>query len=250
MKTAQIALVAHAALAMLDEFNGDTDVVHDFELLPEGRQAGLVAGVELLVTDLDATAEARHLAWMEQMTANEWVYGKKLDEENKLHPRLVAFSDLPKSEQEKEVMFHAIVRALSKIEVPAEAAPLVVQTTITGMTPIQYIGGRDEHHDNLYGSGLEWKNGQTRNVPSAIALKMLAHDDTYKQNGTAVSEATTVADKDKPEKLPVPLPNLDGMNKQELMTFAQQHYGEHLHHKMNEGNMRDRIMALVQARGR
>lgn len=119
------------------------------------------------------------------------------------------------------------------------------------MTGIKYIGDREQHTDNLYGTGLIWTSGQVHNVEDGIAARMLAHADVYKEAKAVKGEVPAVAIQVvEPEKLPVPLPNLDTMDKQELRTFAQQHYGENLHHAMSEVNMRSTIHSFIQARGR
>lgn len=121
------------------------------------------------------------------------------------------------------------------------------------MIGIKYIGGRESHIDNLYGTNLAFTPGQTHNVDDAIAKRMLVHTDTY-------DEVKAVKDKPVAEvaKNPVeatkeqsePLPHLEGMGKPELMAFAQQHYGEKLHHAMSEVNMRAKVLGFIQARGR
>lgn len=117
------------------------------------------------------------------------------------------------------------------------------------MVGIKYIGTRETHTDNLYGTNLVWKPGQVHNVDDSVAARLLHHADVYAEAKPVKGEAAAVMPME-PEKLPTPLPNLEGMNKTELRTFAQQHYGENLHHAMSEANMRDAILALVQARGR
>jgi len=119
------------------------------------------------------------------------------------------------------------------------------------MIGIKYIGTREVHEDNLYGTGLRFAPDEVHNVDDTIAEKMLAHTDVYEGVKPIKGEAAaTVATKTESENLPIPLPNLEGMNKQELTAFAQQHYGEKMHHKMSEENMRSAIMGYIQARGR
>ena len=252
MKSIYIASVAHIALAALSEFAGEQDVVHEFDKLPDAQKEGLIAGVNMLIEDPNAGADARHNAWMEKMLAEGWKFSKKRDDAAKTHPRLVPFDSLPKKEIAKETLLHAIVRNMASGEQPSVAATKTAPAT-AGTVPVKYIGKKDEHKDNLYGTGLEWNPGQVHHVPAAAAAKMLAHTDTYAQDGAAVAgvaESKAPAKDAAAQKLPVPLPNLDGMTTQELVNFAQQHYGEKLPDDMSEENMRAKVLGFIQARGR
>lgn len=254
MKNIQIASVAYLALAALSSFAGEQDVVTEFKSLSPGQQEGLIAGVDLLIANPEAGADARHNAWMEKMLAYGWVRGgKKMDEEKKTHPRLCPFGELPKKEQAKEQLLLAIVRELGAIEVTpgvSATAQVAAKQGIAGSVPIKYIGNRDEHKDNLYGTGLEFAPGQVHSVSAAVAAKMLAHTDVYEQSGDATQGAAATTQDSEPTKLPVPLVNLDGMNSVELVNFAQQHYGEHFAADMPEEAMRSKILGYIQARGR
>lgn len=117
------------------------------------------------------------------------------------------------------------------------------------MIGIKYIGTREVHEDNLYGTGLTFAPDEVHNVEDTIAARMLVHADTYKETKAVKGEPAATAATTEMEQI-VPLPNLEGMNRQELTTFAQQHYGEKFHHKMSEENMRSSIHAIIQARGR
>jgi len=118
------------------------------------------------------------------------------------------------------------------------------------MIGIKFIGDRESHIDNLYGTNLTFKPGQVHNVEDAIAKRMLVHTDAYAEakpvKGAPVAEAEKPAAKEEAE----PLPHLGGMGKPELMAFAQQHYGEKLHHAMSEDNMRAKVLGFIQAHGR
>jgi hypothetical protein len=50
--------------------------------------------------NLDVLAEAEHNGWMAERMLNKWRYGKKLDEEKRLHPMLIPYSQL--SEDDKD----------------------------------------------------------------------------------------------------------------------------------------------------
>lgn len=153
-------------------------------------------------------------------------------------------------EEVKAFIVQAVRLALTPFLTVASAAA-------KGITPpagvgIQYIGDRESHHDNLYGTNLTWSPGQVHNVPPAAAKKMLAHSDVYAEveaNGDEEFGDFTEDDKEPPDKLSPLLPNLDGMTKQDMQAYAQQHFGEKLHHAMSEDNMRAKIVNLIGERG-
>ncbi len=70
-----------------------------------------VAGVRLHWFE-DHGPEASHEAWMAHKLADGWVYGPVKDSEAKTHPCLVPFAELPREQQAKDYIFHAVVHAL------------------------------------------------------------------------------------------------------------------------------------------
>lgn len=254
MKSIHIATVVVMAVAALSK-----DGVQAFELLTESQQKGLTDGIDMLIADSDATHEARHAAWMDDMLANGWIYGEADDAENKVSARLVPFEHLPESEQTKEKVLHAIVRAMSTgemgdltITAPVqEASQAPVLVPLIGQVAVKYIGKREEHEDNLYGTGLKFAPNEVHNVNKDAAAKMLLHADVYElAKEVPGSQPAAPANNQNPDKQAVPLPNLDGMDKQGLITFAQQHFGQVLPANMKEVNMRSKILSLVQSQGR
>lgn len=119
------------------------------------------------------------------------------------------------------------------------------------MRGIKYIGEREAHIDNLYGTGLTWAPGEVHNVSDEAATKMVAHTDVYEEVKPVKGEAAAAILKaTEPDPNKAPLPNLEGMDKVELQSYAQQHYGLQLHHRMTEANMRAQILSLIQSKGR
>lgn len=61
--------------------------------------------------DADVDPKASHDAWMAHKLADGWMYDpfKRID--HKLHPGLVPFDQLPRSEQVKNFLFRAVVHA-------------------------------------------------------------------------------------------------------------------------------------------
>lgn len=126
-------------------------------------------------------------------------------------------------------------------------SPFLLEASMIG---IKYIGNREMHSDNLYGTKLEFTPGQIHNVDDVIAKRMLAHTDTYAEAKPVKNAPVATPAIEAPKEQTEPLPHLDGMGKPELIAFAQQHYGEKLHHAMSEDNMRSKVLGFIQARGR
>lgn len=127
---------------------------------------------------------------------------------------------------------------------------VAVQSTL-GMVGVKYIGNRESHIDNLYGTGLEWVPGQAHNVAKATAKMLLSHADVYEECEADSNEVvlSQPANGEKDEGRMTALPNLEGMDKDALVTFAQQHFGERMHKTMKEDTMRERILGMIQERG-
>ncbi len=90
------------------------DVGEDYGISKE-RLEGLVAGTKWALDNPDATPEDNHKSWMESKREQGYVYGDKLSVEAKTHPSMVPFEDLPKIEQDKDVMDLLMVKLANKL---------------------------------------------------------------------------------------------------------------------------------------
>lgn len=226
-----------------------------WEEAPGGLQNSIMKAVDLRLAAPEAGPEASHEAWMAEKEAEGWAFGLVKDEENKTHPCMVPFADLPKEQQAKDYIFMAVVKAMAPA-LEEKAAKKVVARGVADMVGVKYVGNRETHYDNLYATNLTWTPGQTHNVPAKTAELMLLHADVYERATTVDGEVVVAPANEEeeqaapPNKMPIPLPNLDGMSKAEMQDFAQMHYGEKLHHAMSEANMRSKILGIIQERGR
>ncbi|NRQ35996.1 hypothetical protein HII36_29805 [Nonomuraea sp. NN258] len=111
MEPADAARICHEANRALQLATGDPDPSEHWEYAPGWQRDSAVAGVE--VAQRGATPEELHEAWAERKRAEGWTYGVFKDDEDKTHPCLVPYADLPPEQRLKDVLFAAIVKAVS-----------------------------------------------------------------------------------------------------------------------------------------
>lgn len=112
MTKEQIARICHEANLGLCAAHGDTSQ-KTWDLAEGWQRESAIKGVEFAQSNPDAPASAQHDAWSADKIAAGWTYGAKKDAEAKTHPCLVSFDDLPEFQRAKDVLFKAIVKALS-----------------------------------------------------------------------------------------------------------------------------------------
>lgn len=100
------------AILVVDTVNAYKRAVHlpETPKTPE-RLAGIVAGIKNLWENPGISPYENHEAWAERMFADGWVHGPLLSEENKIHPALVPFEDVPDFYKINDLLFLAIVNA-------------------------------------------------------------------------------------------------------------------------------------------
>lgn len=111
-KVFAIAQVCHQANKAWCELNGDNSQKDWNEAEPWQRESA-IKGVVFTIDNPDAPESAQHDAWARDKVDAGWVYGDVKDGDNKTHPCLVPFEQLPVHQQKKDVLFRAIVKALS-----------------------------------------------------------------------------------------------------------------------------------------
>lgn len=109
MTVEQIARVCHEANKGYCESIGDVSQV-SWDDAPDWQKYSAVVMVGKALDG--ATPEQLHESWSAQKVGDGWVYGPVKDAEAKTHPCLVAYRDLPESQQVKDRLFVAVVRAL------------------------------------------------------------------------------------------------------------------------------------------
>lgn len=108
-----IAKACHEANRAYCEFLGDKSQV-PWHQAPTDIKESAMNGAAYLIRNPTAPATASHENWMKHKIAAGWKYGEKKDATAKTHPCLVPFEKLPKEQQFKDHLFHAIVRALER----------------------------------------------------------------------------------------------------------------------------------------
>lgn len=78
--------------------------VDDTYKISSERLIGLIAGTKWALEHPDATPEDNHKSWMESKISQGYTYGEQLSVENKTHPSLVDYAELPDVEKRKDDM--------------------------------------------------------------------------------------------------------------------------------------------------
>jgi hypothetical protein len=71
-----------------------------------------IKGVEVALGG--ATPEQQHQAWVDHKVKDGWVYGEVKDPEQKTHPCLVPYPDLPAFQKAKDDLYIAVANAMYK----------------------------------------------------------------------------------------------------------------------------------------
>jgi hypothetical protein len=156
-------------------------------------------------------------------------------------------------DERRAAVMRAVVQSLAAVEIAVEVRVqrVVVNVPMENMVGVKYVGTKPRQVDNLYGTGLEWSPGDVYNVDKAVAAKMGVHTDVYEivEAVAGAGCATSVAQgsEAQEEDLQPPLPHLEGMNRAELIAYAQRNFNENFAKNMKDETMRSRILGLIQS---
>lgn len=106
-----IAKTCHEMNRLWCYANGDLSQP-TWEEAPDWQKASAINGVHFHITNPDASPSASHESWYAEKEADGWVYGEIKDPEAKTHPCMVPFSELPVTQQYKDIQFKMIVTAM------------------------------------------------------------------------------------------------------------------------------------------
>lgn len=130
------------------------------------------------------------------------------------------------------------------------------------LIPIKYIGAKDQKKDTVAGTGLVWEHGQIHFVPPLIAIKLTPYTDVWREAweeaeenpgavGLVVTTQQVAGDGKLPAQSQVPpfnMPNLQGMKKEDLATFARAQFNHELGADLKKDEMIQQIVSLANSR--
>lgn len=108
----EIARMAHEVNAFYCHITGD-DSATPWNEAPDWQKDSAIAGVKFTLQYPDAGPAAQHESWMALKASEGWTYGEKKDPEQKKHPCMVPYDQLPIHQQRKDYLFAAVVKALA-----------------------------------------------------------------------------------------------------------------------------------------
>jgi hypothetical protein len=106
-----IAQVVHAAIRAWARAN-DQNEIPVWQEAPAWMKESTFTSVRFVIDNPSAGPGAQHEQWMVSRKAQGWVYAAERDDDQKHHPMLVPFEQLPAIEQKKDHLVGAIVLAL------------------------------------------------------------------------------------------------------------------------------------------
>lgn len=109
-----IAQVAHEANRAYCRTIGDFSQP-SWDNAPEWQRESAIAGVVFLQDNPDATPADSHASWLTLKEAEGWQYGLVKDPEQKLHPCMLPYNELPPEQQTKDALYNSVVRTLLSI---------------------------------------------------------------------------------------------------------------------------------------
>lgn len=108
----RIALVCHEANRAYCLTLGDMSQ-RPWGEAEEWQRASARKGVAFNIANPTAPPSASHESWLEEKRATGWKYGPVKAAERKEHPCFVPYDDLPVELRRKDILFKAVVAALT-----------------------------------------------------------------------------------------------------------------------------------------
>jgi len=111
MEIAEVAQTCHEANRVVQAINGDV-VAEGWDILPIDQQERIMNGVTLKLKHPETTPAQMHENWLADMRADGYTVGPIIDHQNRQHPCLVDYDDLPLEQKIKDDLFSGIVGSL------------------------------------------------------------------------------------------------------------------------------------------
>lgn len=114
LKHVEIAEIAHEQNRVYCVSIGDDSQTY-WDAAEDWQKDSALNGVDAIADGSIRTPQQSHENWLKEKEDDGWEWGEEKDTELKTHPCFVPFSDLPKEQQFKDILFFHIVRTLLKI---------------------------------------------------------------------------------------------------------------------------------------
>lgn len=111
MTVEQIAQVAHEVNKAYCESLGDLSQPA-LEDAPDWQKESAITGVKFHLENPNASPSASHESWLKQKEEDGWKYGPEKDPDNKEHPCILPFEELPEPQKAKDYLFRQVVHSL------------------------------------------------------------------------------------------------------------------------------------------
>lgn len=134
----------------------------------------------------------------------------------------------------------------------------------TAQIPVKYIGRRPHWEGTLYNVKLRFDAGQTRPLPTPLALKFLTHTDTFKRDddykvtprsvedetaeALAQAEERAKVEHEATMELQEVLERVDIMEKDQLADVASR-YGQKIDRRLGLDKLRGEVKQLINLHG-
>lgn len=107
-----IACIVHESLRAYGAEIGESSAV-PWEQSPRWQRYSTLSMVSAILRGEVTSPEASHRVWCENREREGWRFGPEIDAEQRTHPCLVPWRELPVEQRRKDVVFFALVTALT-----------------------------------------------------------------------------------------------------------------------------------------
>lgn len=87
----------------------------EWKRAPEWQKKSAIDGVRFVLSSSNIGPRDSHENWKRQKEKDGWIYGEVKNEENKTHPCLIPYDQLPETQRVKDHLFISVVRASSRM---------------------------------------------------------------------------------------------------------------------------------------
>jgi hypothetical protein len=108
-----VARVVHEALRAYRAALGE-EALPPWTRAPAWMRQSTIDGIRFRLDHPDAPPSAQHDRWMAEKRAAGWKHGPTKDAAKKTHPMLTPYRALPETERRKDMLFAAVVDALTQ----------------------------------------------------------------------------------------------------------------------------------------